>query len=91
MSHDDPEILAAVLRGAGAETEEQSGPDTFNLTAAAGMFLAFHDNPRLNVAVQMGARAVWSALVALPDAEALAFARTLTADGHVVLAHRSPF
>lgn len=70
---------------------ETPGPEHFNLTAAAGMFLAFLDSDRLEEPAKIGARAVWAALVALPDPEAEAFARTLTAEDRLVLAHRSPF
>lgn len=70
---------------------EQPDPEHLTLSGAAGMVLAFLDADTIAEPAKIAALAVWSALVALPDAEAVAFARSIAAEDRIVLAHRSPF
>lgn len=65
-----------------------STPDTLDLTLAASMLVAMED---VGGNAASGARAVWSALTGLDDAEAVAYARTLATDERRQTAAVVPF
>lgn len=72
--------------------EPTTDPQVFNLSAAAGMVIAFtDDSPNLPDYAKRMALDVWAMLTALPTEEALTYARTINAEPRDVLVHRAPF